>query len=467
MELSNNIVSQFVKITNDDNRKQPQTTAYGKVVMYNNERYVQLDGSDLLTPADTTVHVKDDERVTVTIKGHGAVIDGNLSDISASNDHLIFVENDLASFKVTTDGMFLTLRDEVDQRFTDFAVTVDGMFLDVTNEFDQKFTDFSVTVDGMFLEVRNEVKQQFTDFEVTVNGLFLETKNEFDGKLAEFKVTTDGMFVTVQENINAVDKKITDFKVTTDGMFVTVGNNIDAHTQRMDTIQRDLNWLGGQNEEVHNLCSSLSVRADQIQSAVTGKIGASDVGTIVTQNATNWNLSINGKLSGTNYNFDGTNFTIGSSWGNTTAYHAAGYSKWTHSDGSYTRVDANGLTWSKGGTASTYHCLLYAGEYTCDSESTVTIPLPSEFIGKNFKVVTAIKRIYTSNNDHVSSAYFPLLSFYAEALNINRNTGTFQVYASVRAWNRKSYGGYGTVIGDGSWEEKQLVKPVVAYWAFV
>ena len=467
MELSNNIVSQFVKITNDDNRKQPQTTAYGKVVMYNNERYVQLDGSDLLTPADTTVHVKDDERVTVTIKGHGAVIDGNLSDISASNDHLIFVENDLASFKVTTDGMFLTLRDEVDQRFTDFAVTVDGMFLDVRNEFNQRFTDFSITVDGMFLEVRDEVKQQFTDFEVTVNGLFLETKNEFDGKLAEFKVTTDGMFVTVQSNIDAVDKKITDFKVTTDGMFVTVGSNIDSHTNLINGLRTDVNWLGGQNEEVHNLCSSLSIRADQIQSAVTGKIGASDVGTIVTQNATNWNLSINGKLKGTNYNFDGTNFTIGSSSGNTTAYHAAGYSKWTHSDGSYTRVDANGLTWSKGGTASTYHCLLYAGEYTCDSESTVTIQLPSEFIGKNFKVITAVKRIYTSNSDHVTNAYFPLISFYAEALNLNKNTGTFQVYASVRAWNRKSYGSYGTIIGDGNWDEKQLVKPVVAYWAFV
>ena len=257
------------------------------------------------------------------------------------------------------------------------------------------------------------------------------------------------------------------FKVTTDGMFVNVGSNIDSHTNLINGLRTDVNWLGGQNEEVHNLCSSLSVRADQIQSAVTGKIGASDVGTIVKQNATSWNLSINGKLKGTNYNFDGSNFTIGSSSGNTTAYHAAGYSKWVHSDGSYTRVDANGLTWSKGGTASKYHCLLYAGEYTCDSEATVTIQLPSEFIGKNFKVVTAVKRIYTSDSSHVTSAYFPLISFYAEALNLNKNAGTFQVYASIRAWNRTSYGGYGTIIGDGNWNEKQLVKPVVAYWAFV
>lgn len=393
MSLSNKMVSEFVKVTKDT-PKAPNISAYGKVVIYDDNKYVQLDGSDLLTPADTTVHVNDGERVTVSINGHTATINGNLSDISASN-------GDLMQFKVNTDGMFLTLRDE------------------------------------------------------------------FNTKMSDFKITTDGMFLTVQHNIDTIDAKLTEFKVTSDGMFVNVGSDINNHTNLINGLRTDVNWLGGQNEEVHNLCSSLSVRADQIQSAVSGKIGASDVYTIVTQNATSWNLSINGKLSGTNYKFDGTNFTIGSSSGHTTAYHAAGYSKWTHSDGSYTRVDANGLTWSKGGTASTYHCLLYAGEYTCDSESMVTIQLPSEFIGKNFKVVTAVKRIYTSNNDHVTSAYFPLLSFYAEALNINRNTGTFQVYASIRAWNRKSYGGYGTMIGDGSWEEKQLVKPVVAYWAFV
>lgn len=415
MSLSNKMVSEFVKVTKDT-PKAPNTSAYGKVVIYDDNKYVQLDGSDLLTPADTTVHVNDGERVTVSINGHTATINGNLSDISASN-------GDLMQFKVNTDGMFLTLR----------------------NEFDTKMSDFKITLDGMFLTVREE----------------------FNTKMSDFKITTDGMFLTVQNNINTIDAKLTEFKVTSEGMFVNVGSDINKHANLIDRLRTDVNWLGGQNEEVHNLCSSLSVRADGIETAVTGKIGASDVGTIVKQNATSWNLSINGKLTGTNYKFDGTNFTIGSSSGHTTAYHAAGYSKWTHSDGSYTRVDANGLTWSKGGTASTYHCLLYAGEYTCDSESTVTIQLPSEFIGKNFKVVTAVKRIYTSNNDHVTSAYFPLLSFYAEALNLNRNTGTFQVYASIRAWNRKSYGGYGTMIGDGSWDEKQLVKPVVAYWAFV
>ena len=358
MDLSNNLVSQFVKITNDREKytQQQQSKLFGTTVIYDDKQYVQIDGSDLLTPADSTVHIKDGERVTVSINNHTAIIDGNVTDISASHEHLLAVEaetllikNEFVEFKVDTEGMFLQIRDETDQKFADFKVTVDGMFVSFEDKVDDKFASFEVTLDSI-----------------------------------ESKVSADG------------------------------------------------------------------------------------IGTVVKQNAESWGISINGKLKGTNYTFDGNNFTIGSTTGNTTAYHAAGYSKWVHTDGSYTRIDAKGMTWSKGGTASGYHYLLYAGEYRCPSEATWTITLPAEFQGKDFKVVTSIKRIYISNDSYVTGCYFPLLSFYAEALNINKNAGTFQVYASVRAWNRTSYGGWGQMVGNGTTAaEREAMQPVVAYWAFV
>ena len=380
MDLSNNLVSQFVKITNDREKhtQQQQSKLFGTTVIYDDKQYVQIDGSDLLTPADSTVHIKDGERVTVSINNHTAIIDGNVTDVSASNEHLervetefLLVKNDYLEFKVDTEGMFLTIRDETDKKFADFKVTVDGMFLDLRNETDQKFANFQVTVDGMFASFEDKTNKKFASFEVTLDGI-------------ESKVSADG------------------------------------------------------------------------------------IGTVVKQNATSWGLSINGKLSGTNYTFDGNNFTIGSTTGNTTAYHAAGYSKWTHTDGSYTRIDAKGMTWSKGGTASGYHYLLYAGEYRCPSEATWTVTLPAEFQGKDFKVVTSIKRIYISDSSYVTGCYFPLLSFYAEALNVNRNAGTFQVYASIRAWNRTGYSNWGQMVGNGSTAaEREAMQPVVAYWAFV
>ena len=274
----------------------------------------------------------------------------------------------------------------------------------------------------MFLSVRNDMDQKFSDFKVTVDGMFLEVRDETERKISSLKTTVDGTFVTVNQNINDLNSKYSSLKVTTDNITTEVGK----------------------------------------------KVNGSDLKTIVTQNADSWRLSINGKLSGTYYNFDGTNFSIGSSNGSTTAYHASGYSKWTHSDGSWTRIDANGLTWHKSGSSSGYHYLLYAGEYTCNSEETVTITLPDEFKGKNFKVVTSIKRIFIAYDEYVTGCYFPLLSFYAEADNIDRANGRFNIYASIRAWNRVGYGGWGQLIGNGSTAgERDAIKPVVAYWAFV
>ena len=379
MKLSDNVISEFVKMTNDTpSTNTNQSKIYGTAIIYNDEQYVQLDGSDLLTPADNTVHIKNGERVTVSIQNHVATIDGNISDISASNQHLASVDNDLVNFKITTEGMFLKVRDE----------------------FNTKLTEFKVTVDGMFLEVRDETEKKFSDF----------------------KVTVDGMFLSVNQNIDDLNSKYSSLKVTTDNITTEVGK----------------------------------------------KVNGSDLKTIVTQNADSWRLSINGKLSGTYYNFDGTNFSIGSSNGSTTAYHASGYSKWTHSDGSWTRIDANGLSWHKSGSSSGYHYLLYAGEYTCNSEETVTITLPDEFKGKNFKVVTSIKRLFIAYDEYLTGCYFPLLSFYAEAEHIDTANGRFSIYASIRAWNRVGYGGWGQLIGNGSSAaEKDAIKPVVAYWAFV
>ena len=140
----------------------------------------------------------------------------------------------------------------------------------------------------------------------------------------------------------------------------------------------------------------------------------------------------------------------------------------SHADGTYSEMNADGLVHYQSGTGRKYHYLVYAGEYTCYSEETVTVRLPDEFRNKNFYVITAIKRIYTQNNEDVTGAKFPLLSFFAEAESVASANATFKIYASVRAWNRKGVSGLGTMVGDGSIgsTESNLIKPVVAYWVF-
>lgn len=87
MELSTELISQFAKITNDNKTdKKTETTVFGTVKLYDGEYYVQLDGSDLLTPIETTTDVAEGERVTVMIKNHSATVTGNVSSPSAKSE---------------------------------------------------------------------------------------------------------------------------------------------------------------------------------------------------------------------------------------------------------------------------------------------------------------------------------------------------------------------------------------------
>jgi hypothetical protein len=85
MTLSSDLISQFVKVTNNNTKQKAETTTYGTVFIVDGGTYVQFDGSDLLTPVLTTAMVDNKERVMVSIKNHVATIVGNMSSPAAGN----------------------------------------------------------------------------------------------------------------------------------------------------------------------------------------------------------------------------------------------------------------------------------------------------------------------------------------------------------------------------------------------
>lgn len=87
MGLSYNLISEFVRTTNDKPKPVTEATVYGTVVQCESDDiyYVQLDGSDVLTPTISTAYNEVGERVTVKIKNHTATITGNITSPSASN----------------------------------------------------------------------------------------------------------------------------------------------------------------------------------------------------------------------------------------------------------------------------------------------------------------------------------------------------------------------------------------------
>ena len=102
MALSNDLISQFVKVTNDDKKGPSESTVYGTIVEYDDKNYVRIDGSDYLTPADTTTDVEPGDRVLVTIKNHSATIIGNTSSPSVGSTTIEKVEGKLDSIEADT-----------------------------------------------------------------------------------------------------------------------------------------------------------------------------------------------------------------------------------------------------------------------------------------------------------------------------------------------------------------------------
>lgn len=90
MGLSNDLISQFVKATNDDTKTKKETILHGTAkIETDGTLSVQFDGTDTATPASSTVGVSEGDRVIVMIKNHTATVTGNLSDPSAAKTSVL------------------------------------------------------------------------------------------------------------------------------------------------------------------------------------------------------------------------------------------------------------------------------------------------------------------------------------------------------------------------------------------
>lgn len=100
MPLTDNLASLFAKATNDKQDVKKETTLYGVTVYQNGKMYVQLDGSEQLTPVATTTNTTTGERVTVMIKNHTATITGNLSSPSLREKDVTEFVDEIAEFEI-------------------------------------------------------------------------------------------------------------------------------------------------------------------------------------------------------------------------------------------------------------------------------------------------------------------------------------------------------------------------------
>lgn len=109
MDLSNELISQFAKLTNNNGKnKSSETTVYATTVEYDGQMYVKIDGSEQLTPVETTTEIQNDQRVTVMLKNHNATVTGNISSPSVGTQTVKDLEKELTSSIEQTESSILS-----------------------------------------------------------------------------------------------------------------------------------------------------------------------------------------------------------------------------------------------------------------------------------------------------------------------------------------------------------------------
>lgn len=89
MALSNDLISQFVKATKDTTKNITESIVYGTV--QEDTSMVLIDGSDVPTPVTTSVVLNKDDRVTILLKNHEAIVTGNTTSPAPRKDDVLDV----------------------------------------------------------------------------------------------------------------------------------------------------------------------------------------------------------------------------------------------------------------------------------------------------------------------------------------------------------------------------------------
>ena len=142
MRNMNRLATTFAKIIKEDATATKDSTVYGTAVEFNGKMYVKLDGSERMTPIETTTSIKEGDRVTVLIKAHSATVTGNVTDPSTSK-----------SDKKATDDKVKDLSSQV----SEFGTIVSGK---VSTEQLQAVEGRVTNLESDNVNVKNELKAQ-------------------------------------------------------------------------------------------------------------------------------------------------------------------------------------------------------------------------------------------------------------------------------------------------------------------
>lgn len=233
MGLSTDLAKQFAKATNDSKKQvTPEVTHKGTIVRYNGKDYVQLDGSEVLTPITKTAAVKPDERVTVVIKNHSATVTGNISSPAARTDDVADVDKKVTElYSVVADKA--TIKELEAQVARIDTLTADNVTVK------EKLTAAEADIDD--LQAGNvTITGKLTAAEAAIDNL---KATKIDAKVVETNYALIKDLDATNANVNNLSATYAEFeKTTTNKLTANEASINDLEANKLSATQADLKY---------------------------------------------------------------------------------------------------------------------------------------------------------------------------------------------------------------------------------
>lgn len=232
MSLSNDLISQFVKVTNDKEEPKKESFCYGTIVEYEGTKYVKLDGSELLTPISSTADAKVDERVTIMIKNHQAIVTGNLSSPSSRKADVDDLSDQISAFEIVIADKVDTSELNAERARIDTLVSDNVLIRETLSA-----NEASIET----LESDNvTIKEKLTANEADIDSL---KTTKLDAEVADLTYATIEGLETTNASIHNLESDYGSFKsLSTDKFTAIEGDITDLDTKKLSAEQADLKY---------------------------------------------------------------------------------------------------------------------------------------------------------------------------------------------------------------------------------
>ena len=256
MALSHEVVSQFAKLVDNKPKKDEGVTVKGTYKIIGDIEYVQLDGSDVLTPVESTVEAKTGERVQVLIKDHFATVTGNISSPAARSKDV----KDLAD---TVDEQGNTI-----QQMDNTIIQQGNSIIQMNTSINQHETtinqhDTKINQQGdQIVSINNTIISQGNSIEANHNAIIAQG-NEID--VMNNTITSHGNSITTMNNtIQQHDNRITQNSNTISQQGNTITQQGNKITEIDNTVQTQGNTIVAQGNTIDAHGTQLTTHNSQI-----------------------------------------------------------------------------------------------------------------------------------------------------------------------------------------------------------